>query len=63
MTKGQKKYSFTPQMKSSTSTQKLRITTDNYNQLNPLYSIKIGDEGIPDTPADLIEEYEHNKKN
>ncbi|KAG0190433.1 alpha mannosidase-like protein [Apophysomyces sp. BC1034] len=63
MEKGKKKYCFIPQMKPSTSTQKPRITSDDCNQLNPLYTIKISEENTPDTPADLIEGYERNKDN
>ncbi|KAI9320008.1 hypothetical protein BX666DRAFT_1852782, partial [Dichotomocladium elegans] len=61
MEKAKKKYCFTQQMKPSTSTQKPRIITDDYNQLKQLYTIKISEENLPDTPASLVEEYERNK--
>ncbi|KAI9033836.1 hypothetical protein CLU79DRAFT_725675 [Phycomyces nitens] len=63
MKKTEKKYHLTPQMKSLTSTQKPHISTENCNQLSTLYSIKISEENMPDTPADLIEGYEQNKEN
>ncbi|KAG1165360.1 hypothetical protein G6F46_000484 [Rhizopus delemar] len=59
MEKGKKKFCFIP----PTSTQKPRVTSEDCNLLNTLYTIKISEESMSDTPADLIEGYERNKNN
>ncbi|KAG0161966.1 hypothetical protein DFQ30_004662, partial [Apophysomyces sp. BC1015] len=61
--KGKKHYSFTSQMKPSTSTHKPRISDEDQTQLSPLYAIKINDMHSIDTPKELIDKFEKNKNN